>query len=211
MQIADGLQQAPSDAADLCSSAQGHGSLQALLAVLLWGLASLTQAQLRMAARQVLRLAGAPADEPATDQLCQQMRWASRRARFCVIFLITTLLCCFLLRASATLLPAQVAHRRFEEPSPVDNLLLSKDCTALHASFITAWRASSTFSRCQEGARYLPTQETLPCTFITSCTSSDSAEHAPCCDGVYPTYNHAPGCCSRQSPKRLWTQTPWDM
>ena len=70
-------------ASDLCMRSQGEAaagtdqaqsSLQALLTVLMWGLASLTAAQLQAAAKEVLCLAGASVNDAPVDQLCQQLR-----------------------------------------------------------------------------------------------------------------------------------------
>jgi len=82
LEIASGLPEQLGSAPTACCTGQHECSLQALLTVLMWGLASLTQAQQRVAASEVLRLAGAAVNDSAADQLTQQMRsvWESSAA-----------------------------------------------------------------------------------------------------------------------------------
>ena len=53
---------------------QAQHTLKALMTALMWGAASLTARQLRVAARELLRLAGTSTDDEAVDQLSQQIR-----------------------------------------------------------------------------------------------------------------------------------------
>lgn len=84
--VADALAQA---AQDIAQGLPGHsneitprasGSLQALLKAVLWGFASLTQAQLHAAANHILRLAGQSGDEAAVDELSQQIPYVLHRS-----------------------------------------------------------------------------------------------------------------------------------
>lgn len=74
LEIALGLPQQGNDAPKACSTAQSQSSLQALLTVLMWGLAGITQAQLHVAAREILHLVGACVTDTAIKQLSQQLR-----------------------------------------------------------------------------------------------------------------------------------------
>ena len=74
LEIASGLCKRSQGEPAACGTDQAQSSLQALLTVLMWGLASLTAAQLQAAAREVLCLADASVDDATVDQLCQQLR-----------------------------------------------------------------------------------------------------------------------------------------
>ena len=81
---ADALTSAAKDIAQRLAGQSSQGatmhdsdSLQGLLQVLMWGLASLTHAQLHVAVTQIMRLMGQPVQDAVVSELSQQMRYAA--------------------------------------------------------------------------------------------------------------------------------------
>ena len=79
-QSAQSIYDSGQSASPMQQDTQSQGALEALLAALMFGLATITETQLRVAAREVLRLAGSSENDSAVDQLCQQMRSAHTTA-----------------------------------------------------------------------------------------------------------------------------------
>ena len=79
-QIAQDIRNTGQGASVVPQDKQSQEAWEALLAALMTGLATLTEAQLHVAAREVLRLAGGSDDDTAIGQLCKKMRSANVKA-----------------------------------------------------------------------------------------------------------------------------------